>query len=71
MTTRVTLDLTDEMYAALVNLADDRGETKSFLLRLGLTHLLEGVASKEEGYCVGAWKADGDQITQAKIFIMV
>jgi hypothetical protein len=56
--TRLTLDLSARLNAAVENYAETHGVSKAEVLRNALTFLLKAERAAEEGMTVGAWKDD-------------
>jgi hypothetical protein len=58
---RLTLDLSTRMSAALNAYADKHGVSKADVLRTALDLLIVADRAVDDGLSVGAWKTDNDQ----------
>ncbi|MBO9710647.1 MAG: hypothetical protein J7521_20795 [Caulobacter sp.] len=58
---RLTLDLSTRMTAALNNYAEKHGVTKAEALRSAVELLMVADSAVDEGFKVGAWNTDGGQ----------
>jgi predicted DNA-binding protein len=58
--TRLTLDLSGRMAAAISGYAEKTGKTKAEVLRSAIDLLLAADEAAEENFKVGAWKEEGN-----------